>query len=46
MMTVVTLAEITELIKVSEFSKATLCLTKIYFQNVAQAIQSLAIDLD
>jgi hypothetical protein len=46
MMTVVTLAEITELIKVSEFSKGTLCLTKIHFQNLAQAIQSLAIDLD
>ena len=45
MVKIVTLDEITELIRRSEFSKASLCLTKINFQNIAQAVQSLAIEV-
>jgi len=35
--------EVTDLIRAHEFSKAQLCLTKIYFLTVADAIKSLAV---
>ena len=37
---VVVVAEVTDLIRASEFSKAELCLTKIYFLTVSDAIKS------
>jgi hypothetical protein len=45
LMKIITLDEITQLIRLSEFSKASLCLSKIHFQNIAQAIQSLAMEV-
>ena len=35
--------EVTDLIRAHEFSKAQLCLTKIYFLTIADAIKSLAV---
>ncbi len=41
---VVSLAEITHLIQEHEFAKAEVCLTKIQFVSVEQAIQSLSME--
>jgi hypothetical protein len=38
---ILTVNEVTELIRANEFSKAELCLTKIHFLTVSDAIQSL-----
>ncbi len=39
-----TLEQVTELIQAHEFAKVEVCLTKIQFQSVEQAIASLAFD--
>ncbi|WP_252730626.1 DUF4144 domain-containing protein [Colwellia sp. E2M01] len=39
-----TVEEVTHLIRAHEFSKAELCLTKIHFLNIRDAINSLCID--
>ena len=41
----INLNELTELIKMSECSKATLCVTKIRFKSIAQAIQYLVFEV-
>ncbi|MGY5538096.1 DUF4144 family protein [Vibrio brasiliensis] len=38
-----TLPEVTKLVQEHEFSKAEMCLTKIQFSSVAEAIQSLSL---
>ena len=39
---ILTAEEVTHLIKLHEFSKAELCLSKIYFADIAQAIKAIA----
>jgi len=38
---IVTVGEVTHLIRANEFNKAELCLTKIYFLTISDAIKSL-----